>query len=136
MVFWRSDDLQQLEEALSRGYAVVASDMGHSGAPNNWLFMYANLQAVVDFAYRATHVVTIAAKEVVAAYYGTAPRLSYFNGCSTGGRQAIVEASRYPEDFDGIIAGAAANPKAHLDAWRIWMAQVMFASAETVVPPL
>ena len=98
----------QLDEALSRGYAVVASDMGHSGAPTNWLFMYANLQAVVDFAYRATHVVTIAAKAVVASYYGIAPRYSYFMGCSTGGVQGVIEAQRYPQDFDGIIAGAPA----------------------------
>jgi feruloyl esterase len=57
-------------------------------------------------------------------YYGTAPSQSCWNGCSTGGRQALVEATRYPGDFDGIIAGAAANPKTYLDAWRMWMAQI------------
>jgi len=69
---------------------------------------------------------TVAAKAIVTAFYGSAPKLSYFNGCSTGGRQALIEAQRFPDDFDGIIAGAAANPKAHLDAWRIWMSQAMF----------
>lgn len=116
----------QLEEPLARGYAVVSSDMGHTGAPNNWLFMYANLQAVIDFSYRATHVVTLAAKQVVAAYYGTPAKYSYFMGCSTGGVQGVIEAQRYPEDFDGIVAGAPAyssgpmfldwNIRANLDA--------------------
>ena len=78
---------------------------------------------------------TVAAKTIVDRFYGAGPKLSYFNGCSTGGRQALVEASRYPNDFDGIIAGAAANPKAHLDAWRIWNAQAMHADKDSVIPP-
>ena len=98
----------QLEEPLARGYATVASDMGHTGAPNNWAFTYANLQALIDFSFRATHVVTLAAKEVVKAYYQQAAKYSYFMGCSTGGVQGVIEAQRYPHDFDGIIAGAPA----------------------------
>ena len=96
----------QLEEPLARGYAVVASDMGHGGAPNNWVFSYGNLQALVDFSYRATHVVTLAAKEVVKAAYGLPARYSYMYGCSTGGLQGQIEAQRYPHDFDGIVSGA------------------------------
>ena len=59
----------------------------------------------IDFAYRGTHVTAVAAKALSQAYYGSAPRHAYFNGCSNGGRQALMEAQRYPEDFDGIIAG-------------------------------
>jgi hypothetical protein len=98
----------QAEEALVRGYAVVASDMGHTGAPNNWSFRMGDIRAVIDFSYRATHVVTLAAKEIVDEFYGNAPKRSYFMGCSTGGVQGVIEAQRYPNDFDGIIAGAPA----------------------------
>lgn len=96
----------QLEEPLARGYAVVSSDLGHTGAPNNWAFAYGNLQALVDFSYRATHVVTVAAKEVVKAAYGIPARFAYMYGCSTGGLQGQIEAQRYPHDFDGIVSGA------------------------------
>ncbi|NIJ08534.1 feruloyl esterase [Sphingomonas vulcanisoli] len=96
----------QLEEPLARGYAVVASDMGHTGAPNNWTFDYGNVQALIDFSYRATHVVTLAAKEVVKAAYGLPAKFSYMYGCSTGGLQGQIEAQRYPHDFDGIVSGS------------------------------
>lgn len=96
----------QLEEPLARGYAVVSSDMGHTGAPNNWVFAYANVQALIDFSYRATHVVTMAAKEVVKATYGLPAKFSYMYGCSTGGIQGQIEAQRYPHDFDGIVSGS------------------------------
>ncbi len=76
----------------------------------------------------------VAAKALVRTFYGEMPRRSYFNGCSTGGRQALVEASRYPDDFDGIIAGAAANPKTHLDAWRMVMSLAMFKAPKASSP--
>ena len=77
---------------------------------------------------------TVKAQGLIDAFYGSGPKLSYWNGCSTGGRQALMEAQRFPDDYDGIIAGAAANPKTHLDAWRIWMAQAMFKDAASVIP--
>ncbi|MEO7386894.1 MAG: tannase/feruloyl esterase family alpha/beta hydrolase, partial [Gammaproteobacteria bacterium] len=76
-------------------------------ADSRWAWNNPALEA--DFGHRATHVTTLAAKEVVANYYGDAPNYAYFRGCSTGGRQALVAAGRYPEDFDGIIAGAPFN---------------------------
>jgi feruloyl esterase len=76
----------------------------------------------------------VKAKAVINAFYGNAPARSYFNGCSTGGRQALMEASRFPDDFDGIIAGAAANPKTHLDTWRIWMGLHTLKDPETRIP--
>jgi hypothetical protein len=98
----------QLEEPLARHYAVVASDMGHSAAPNITLYRYANIEQVMDFGFRATHVVTLAAKEIVDEYYGRPAKLSYYMGCSTGGVQGVIESQRYPYDFDGILVGAPA----------------------------
>jgi feruloyl esterase len=94
------------DDALARHYAVAVTDMGHRGAPYQAAWAFNNLPAEIDFAYRATHVVTVAAKALVAAYYGRPATRAYFRGCSTGGRQGLVEAQRFPDDFDGIIAGA------------------------------
>jgi len=94
------------DDALERGYAVVATDMGHQGPAFRSLWALNNRQAEIDFAYRATHVVAVAAKALVALHYERGPSHSYFRGCSTGGRQGLVSAQRFPDDFDGIIAGA------------------------------
>jgi len=94
------------DDALARGYAVTTTNMGHSGNPASGMWGYNNRAAEIDFGYRATHVSNIAARALVTAYYGRDADWSYFRGCSTGGRQGLVEAQRYPEDFDGIIAGA------------------------------
>ena len=122
-----------LGAALKKGYAAVATDTGHSG--DGASFAFEHPERFIDYAYRSEHEMTVAAKTIVNRFYGAGPKLSYFNGCSTGGRQALVEASRYPDDFDGIIAGAAANPKAHLDAWRIWNAQAMHATSDSFIAP-
>ena len=98
----------QLEEPLARGYAVVSSDMGHTAAPNVEAYRWANLEGMIDFGFRATHVVTLASKEIIDEYYGRGPKLSYYMGCSTGGVQGVIEAQRYPYDFDGILVGAPA----------------------------
>src|SRR5204863_9484358 len=66
----------------------------------------ASPQRFIDYAYRAVHVTATTAKRIAQAYYGAAPRRAYFDGCSTGGRQALIEAQRFPDDFDGIVAGA------------------------------
>jgi feruloyl esterase len=88
-----------------RGYACVVTDMGHQGTMNEGLWAYNNLQAQVDFGYRGTHVATVAGKAIAHHYYGRAPQRSYFQGCSTGSRQGLVEAQRFPWDFDGIVVG-------------------------------
>lgn len=94
-------------DALAKGYAVTANDMGHaSKSPIDGTFGHNNRQAEIDFAFRATHAGTVVAKAIVGAFYGEAPSRAYFRGCSTGGRQGMVEAQRYPHDFDGIVAGA------------------------------
>ncbi len=90
------------------GFVMAATDMGHAGGMDNDGSWGADAQLRADFAYRAQHVTSLAAKALISAYYGQAPAYSYFNGCSDGGREALMEAQRYPEDFDGIIAGAPA----------------------------
>ncbi|MCQ4159473.1 tannase/feruloyl esterase family alpha/beta hydrolase [Roseomonas sp. GC11] len=87
------------------GFVIAATDMGHQG--NDSAFGR-DPQQRADFAWRAQHLTALAAKQITAAFYGRGPAYSYFSGCSDGGREALMEAQRFPEDFDGIIAGAAA----------------------------
>ncbi|MDX2223692.1 MAG: tannase/feruloyl esterase family alpha/beta hydrolase [Rhodospirillaceae bacterium] len=94
----------RIDPALVRGYAVVVTDMGHKGP--GFQFMLNNPQGQIDFGFRATHVTAVAAKELIAAFYGKRAERNYYWGCSTGGRQGMVSAQRFPEDFEGIIAGA------------------------------
>jgi feruloyl esterase len=108
-----------LNENLSLGYATAANDTGHVGAkPSPWFdISWAldpssgkfNVDAIKNFGYRSTHLMTVAAKDIIKAYYNHPPMHSYFTGCSTGGRMALSEAQRYPQDYDGIVAGAPAN---------------------------
>lgn len=92
--------------ALRKGYACIVSDMGHKGTREAGLWGYNNLQGKLDWGFRATHVAALAGKAITERYYRHGPKKSYFMGCSTGGRQALQEAQRFPTDFDGIIAGA------------------------------
>jgi feruloyl esterase len=105
--------------ALARGFAVVTTDSGHKGAVFDGSFMK-DQQANLDFAYAAVGRVTQLAKQMVAQYYGAAPRHSYFDGCSTGGREAMLATQRYPVYFDGVIAGDPAMRTGYsnlADAW-------------------
>jgi feruloyl esterase len=92
--------------ALVRGYAIVNTDCGHIKNPaDDCDFGYNNDQAEIDYGYRAVHIVTDAAKHLIKDFYSRPPKFSYFQGCSTGGRQALIEVQRFPKDFDGVIAG-------------------------------
>ena len=88
--------------------ASATTDMGHEGL-NDGSWAANNPQAQIDFAYRGVHVTAQIAKWIIAKFYGRQPAYSYFDGCSDGGREALMEAQRYPHDFDGIAAGAPAN---------------------------
>ena len=90
--------------ALRRGYAATSTDTGHVGGSAS--FGLGHPEKVVDFGWRSVHEMTVAAKQIITAYYDDGPQFSYWNGCSAGGRQAMKEAQRFPDDFDGIIAGA------------------------------
>ena len=90
--------------ALSRGYATSSTDTGHTGGSAS--FGLGHPEKVTDFGWRAVHEMTVASKKIIAGYYESGPKFSYWNGCSAGGRQAMKAAQRFPADFDGIIAGA------------------------------
>ena len=100
------EGLASCPESVTRGYACGTTDMGNKGEGDG-KFAYNNLAAVVDLGYRATHVATVAGKAITETFYAGSIRRAYFRGCSTGGRQGLVEAERFPYDFDGIIAGDA-----------------------------
>jgi len=98
-----------LIDPLLRGYAVANTDTGHQGAGGDFAWAVGNPQKLVDYQYRAVHELTVAGKALTAKRYGRPADKSYWLGCSTGGRQGLKEAQRYPEDYDGIVAGAPAS---------------------------
>ncbi|CAG5018200.1 Mono(2-hydroxyethyl) terephthalate hydrolase [Dyadobacter sp. CECT 9275] len=110
-----------LANGLKRGFATTNTDMGTSPGANE---MVGKPERWADFGHRATHEMTIAAKEITRVYYGKAAHHTYFAGCSTGGQQALMEAQRYPEDYDGILAGAPANNRTHLHTGFVWIYKV------------
>jgi feruloyl esterase len=101
-----------MRTALREGYATAGSDTGHEG--NGGMFGLDHPEKIVDFAHRAVHEMAVRSKEIIDAYYDQGLEYAYFKGCSTGGRQAVMAAQRYPLDFDGIIAGALANRHIHM----------------------
>lgn len=101
--------ISSLTDPLMRGYAVTNTDTGHKGAGDSFAWAVGHPEKLIDYGHRAAHELTVAGKAITAAYYGRAPEKSYWNGCSTGGRQGLMEAQRYPDDYDAIIAGAPAN---------------------------
>ena len=96
------------QTTVNLGYATVGTDTGHQGAGTDASWAYNNLERQVNFGYLAVHRTAETAKAIIASYYGTPPTRNYFQGCSRGGGQALMEAQRFPADFDGIIAGAPA----------------------------
>jgi len=95
--------------ALEGGYAVATTDTGHAAEMNDATWAVGHPEKVVDLGWRAVHETALASKALIAAYYGRSPAHSYFTGCSTGGREGLIEAQRFPTDYDGIVAGAPAN---------------------------
>ncbi len=126
----------ELAGALQLGFAVANTDMGTApstgldgkpiiGHPERW----------IDWGYRSTHLMTVAAKRVVQAFYGSVAAYSYFAGCSTGGGQALHEAQQFPDDYDGILAGAPAENRTHLHTEIIWPYVVSHRTPDSLIPP-
>jgi feruloyl esterase len=122
----------QLAHGLKKGYATANTDMGTSpgvdsaiGHPERW----------VDFGYRATHLMTVVSRQILQAYYGKAAHHAYFMGCSTGGQQALMEAQRYPGDYNGIIAGAPANNRTHLHSGFVFNHLVTHQTEGSMLSP-
>ena len=112
-----------MAEALRRGYATSSTDTGHVGGSAS--FGMGHPEKVIDFAYRSEHEMAVTAKAVINAFYGNAPKFSYWNGCSAGGRQAMKEAQMFPGDFDGIIAGSPGLDWSGRSAQAVRIAQAL-----------
>jgi len=109
---------------LVKGYAVAGTDTGHQGNATAWM---QNLQQIIDYGSRGIHEMTVKSKAIIEAFYGKAPKYSYFNGCSTGGKEGLMEAQRYPQDYDGINVGGSANfAQIHNRVQYVWNGQMSF----------
>jgi len=121
-----------MAQALREGYATASTDTGHKGGSG--VFAVGHHEQVVDFGYRSMHELTVAAKAMVTAYYRRPARLSYYNGCSTGGRQGMMEAQRYPDDFDAIVAGAPVYNQIHLNTAQVSLQVDMLRDQSLILP--
>ena len=122
-----------MADAVRRGYATASTDTGHEGGSAS--FALGHPEKLIDYAYRSEHEMTVKAKSIIAAFYGNAPKLSYWNGCSAGGKQALKEAQRFPADFDGIIAGAPGNNWTGRAIESMWIAQAVHRDEAGYIPP-
>jgi len=120
-----------LDELLRRGYATASTDTGHSSSDRFWAIGHP--ERVTDYLYRAKHLVTVAAKGLIKAYYGRRATHSYFNSCSNGGRQGLMEVQRYPKDYDGVVVGAPWNFQSHSNAGAVWNAQALNAPGAAIL---
>ena len=128
-----SIDEGALAAAVERGYGASSTDTGHTGGRAS--FAMGHPEKLIDFGYRAIHETALDAKKLMAEFYGEAPKLSYFEGCSSGGRQALMEAQKFPEDYDGIVAGSATNNWTKMMFARIWVGQATLSDKESYIPP-
>ena len=122
-----------MARALAQGYATSSTDTGHSGGGGS--FAFGHPEKVIDYAYRSEHEMVAKSKAIIRAFYGQAPRLSYWNSCSSGGKQGLKEAQRFPADFDGIIAGSPAINWTGRAAHAVWTAQAVHRDQASYIPP-
>jgi len=122
-----------MASALAGGYATASTDTGHStpGAA----FAMNHPEKLVDYGHRAVHEMTVQAKALILAFYGDAPKLVLWNGCSTGGRQGVIEASMYPADYDAIIAGATPVTTPGLHGVRVQFNRMVHRTSDSYIPP-
>jgi feruloyl esterase len=128
-----SISMSALAAGLQRGYAAMMSDLGHEGSSAS--FALGHPEKLIDYGYRAAHVTTLAAKAITATYYGREPKYSYWTGCSAGGRSALMEAQRYPDDFDGIVAGSPGLNWTGRATQSMWIGQAAHKSEASYIPP-
>ena len=121
---------------LEGGYVSVSTDTGHDQSQGFGEFALGHPDKTIDYGYRAVHEMTLKAKALVKAFYGTAPSHSYWTGCSLGGQQGLIEAERFPEDYDGVIVGSPANPITNLNAAQIWPSLLINEDPSQYIPPM
>jgi len=123
-----------LADGLRSGYAAANTDTGHTSGVMDGTWALGHPEKVLDFGYRAVHLMTVRGKDITKAYYGKPPEYSYWNGCSSGGKQGLKEAQQFPEDYNGIVAGAPANYWTHLTAASVWMGLQALGTKESYIP--
>ncbi len=121
-----------LAKALREGYATSSTDTGHTGG--NGRFALGHPEKLADFGWRSEHEMTLKAKAVIAAFYGEAPKLSYWVSCSSGGKQGLKEAQRFPADYDAVVAGAPVVNWTHRAAAALWVAQGALKDEAHIIP--
>ncbi len=128
-----SINYRYLGAALLRGFAAGMTDAGHEGGSAS--FALGHPEKVIDFGYRAAHEMTLKSKTIIEAFYGRAPKLSLWNGCSAGGRQGLKEAQMFPEDYDGIVAGDPIADFSGRALGGVWMAQAVHHDEASLLTP-
>ncbi len=121
---------------LAGGSAVASTDDGHNGpavGPGSATWALGHPEKIVDYGWRAVHLTAVTSKAITTAFYARAPKYSYFSGCSKGGQEAFMEAQRFPDDFDGVIGGAAANQWTDLFSSFSWAEKMHLADRETYI---
>jgi feruloyl esterase len=125
-----------LAQAVRRGYAAAGTDDGHkSDGTISAAWAIGHPEKLIDFGYRALGETAATAKAVIRAFYGKDPAYSYFVGCSDGGREALMVAQRFPEEFNGVISGAPANDWSHLFTGFVWDEQALLGEPGSWIPP-
>src|ERR1700678_2132821 len=124
---------QGLGGNIRRGFATSGSDAVHQAEGEDASWAFGHPEKISDFGWRAVHLTAERAKDVVKAYYGKTASKAYFDSCSDGGREALMEAQRFPEDYDGILAGAPANNWTHLFASGVDVAQTIMGDPRAYI---
>jgi hypothetical protein len=133
--FAGSIDMMSLALALQKGYAAASTDTGHEGNDKDGSWALGHVEKIRDYGYRAIHETVLLAKALMVEFYGQPPKISYFDGGSNGGRQALMEAQRFPADYDGILAGCPAlDPSGTLPAWA-WTQQALVDTPGAHISP-
>lgn len=128
-------DYRSLASAVEIGYAAAATDTGHSGSFASAQWALGHPQKITDFGYRAIHQMTLDSKSMLESFYASPARYSYFESCSDGGREALMEAQRFPSDYDGILAGAPANNWTRLLTNAVLVSQALAKSPGSAISP-
>jgi len=121
--------------SVAQGYATAGTDTGHTGESTDASWALHHPEKIADFGYRAVHLMTLRAKDVIAAFYGEQPARSFFASCSDGGREALMEAQRFPADYDGILAGAPAYLWTNLLTAGMNKTKAMLLEPASYIPP-
>jgi feruloyl esterase len=124
-----------LAQGVARGFAAASTDTGHEGDPDDASFALGHPARLIDLGYRSVHLMTVEGKAIAAAFYRMGPRFSYWDSCSTGGKQGLTEAQRFPSDYNGIVEGDPANYWTHLMFGTIWPAEADLKDSASYIPP-